>query len=123
MRIKAHIWISAYIRRLGAEFIPAVVARKGDADAGAIYIKIATLDGNARVLRPAIAGWDGAATDRSWSLAFKGESVEDRKADDYLARQAELRVIYGLVSSCCKTPITSNSITTFSTDYMAELEQ
>jgi hypothetical protein len=89
MRIKAHIWIGAYIRRLGAEFIPAVVARKGDADAGAIYIKIATLDGNARVLRPAIAGWDAAATDRSWSPVFNGESVEERKADDYLARQAE----------------------------------
>ncbi|HKJ61249.1 MAG TPA: DUF1491 family protein [Hyphomicrobiales bacterium] len=89
MRVRAHIWINAYIRRLGAAFIPAVVARKGDADAGAIFIKIATLDGQARVLRPAIAGWDEAATDRSWSLALNGESVEERKADDYLARQAE----------------------------------
>lgn len=89
MRIKAHIWISAYIRRLGAEFIPVAVTRKGDADAGAIFIKVATLDGHARVLRPAIAGWDEAAAERSWSFAFKGESVEERKADDYLARQAE----------------------------------
>lgn len=89
MRIRAQIWINAYIRRLGAEFIPAVVTRKGDADAGAIFIKVATLDGHAHVLRPAVAGWDGAATERSWSLAFKGESVEERKADDYLARQVE----------------------------------
>lgn len=89
MRIRAHIWIGAYIRRLGMESISAVVARRGDADAGAIYIKIATLDGEARVLRPAIAGWDSAATDRSWSIAFNGESVEERKADEFLARQAE----------------------------------
>lgn len=89
MRIKAQIWINAYIRRLGAQFIPAVVTRKGDADAGAIFIKVATLDGQARVLRPAIAGWDSAATERSWTLAFDGENVEERKADDYLARQAE----------------------------------
>ena len=89
MRIKAQIWINAYIRRLGAECIPAVVTRKGDADAGAIFIKVATLDGRALILRPAIAGLDGAAADRSWSLAFNGESVEESKADDFLARQAE----------------------------------
>lgn len=89
MRIKSQIWVNTYIRRLGVEFIPAVVSRKGDADAGAIFIKVATLDGQALVLRPAVAGWEGAEIERSWSLAFNGESVEERKADDYLARQAE----------------------------------
>ncbi|MBX2804740.1 MAG: DUF1491 family protein [Hyphomicrobiales bacterium] len=89
MRVKAQIWISAYIRRLGSEFIPAVIARKGDPDAGAIYIKIATLDGQARILRPAMAGLHDAATDRSWSMAFEGNSVDERQADEYLARQTK----------------------------------
>lgn len=89
MRIKAQIWISAYIRQLGTQFIPAVVVRKGDVDAGAIFIKINTLDGQASVLRPAIAGYGEAASGRSWSFALDGRSVAEQDADAYLSRQAE----------------------------------
>lgn len=89
MRIKADIWVSAYIRRLGVAFVPAMVVRRGDANAGAIFIKINTLDGRAQVLRPAIAGMDEAANERSWSHAFAEEGIEEAAADAYLARQAE----------------------------------
>ena len=88
MRIKAGIWVSAYLRRLNAMAVPALVVRRGDADAGAIYIKINTLDGFARLLRPAMAVKEGSEDERFWSLAFAAPRAEP-EVDLYLARQRE----------------------------------
>jgi len=88
MRLKASIWVSAYIRRLGASAVPAVVARRGDADAGAIFIKINRLDGTASVFRPAIAMLEDPA-ERRWTPALKTDAAAESDADAYLARQAE----------------------------------
>ena len=88
MRLKAGIWVSAYLRRLGAMAVPALVVRRGDGDAGAIYIKINHLDGTVQVLRPASAGGELAAEERHWSAAFKAPRTE-QEADLWLARQRE----------------------------------
>ena len=52
MRLKSHIWVSAYLRRLNGAFISAALVRRGDSDAGAIYIKVARLDGSCQVYAP-----------------------------------------------------------------------
>ena len=88
MRIKAGIWVSAYVRRVNAMAVTATVARRGDGDAGAIFIKLNTLDGSAQVLRPASSGVEGAEDERFWSPAFK-EPRAEADADAYLARQRE----------------------------------
>jgi hypothetical protein len=88
MRIKAAIWVGAYVRRINAMAVSAMVGRKGDADAGSIYIKINTLDGFAQVLRPAAAGVDAAAEERFWEPAFKQPRSEP-DADAYLLRQRD----------------------------------
>lgn len=88
MRIKAGIWVSAYLRRVNALAVPALVARRGDADAGAIFIKLNTLDGFAQVLRPAATGIEDAADERFWTLAFKAPRPET-EVDAYLLRQRE----------------------------------
>jgi hypothetical protein len=88
--LKASIWIAAYVRRLNAmPPIAAYVLRSGDADAGAIFIKVNTLDGHVRVLRPAYSGLDTASDERSWMDAFPGERISEADAMGYLARQAE----------------------------------
>jgi len=89
VRLKASIWVSAYIRQLGAVPIPAMVARRGDPDAGAIFIKVNTLDGSARVLRPALSMLDEEAGQRRWTDAFQRSSASEGDADAYLARQAD----------------------------------
>lgn len=89
MRLKAGIWISAYIRQLSAMTIPVAVTRRGDPDAGAIFVKINTLDGFAQVLRPAASGLPGTDSERRWSRALPAERTEESAADAYLARQAE----------------------------------
>jgi hypothetical protein len=88
LRLKATIWVSAYLRRLNALAIPAVIVRRGDADAGAIFIKISSLDGFAQVLRPAATGFADSDTDRFWTIAMPAGATEERAADAYLARQA-----------------------------------
>lgn len=88
MRIKAGIWVSAYLRRLNAMAVPAVVARRGDAEAGAVFIKVNTLDGAAQVFRPAASGAEGTEDERLFAPAFSAPRG-DREAEAYLARQRE----------------------------------
>ncbi len=88
MRLKAGIWVGAYLRKLNALAVTAVVARRGDGDAGAIFVKVASLDGFALVLRPAATGLAGTEDERFWSLAFPEGRLEETKADAYLTRQA-----------------------------------
>jgi hypothetical protein len=88
LRLKASIWVNAYIRRLGAVPIPAMVVKRGDSDAGAIFIKINRLDGSAQVLRPAFSTPD-ADGDRAWTYALASEMPKEPAADAYLARQAD----------------------------------
>jgi hypothetical protein len=87
LRLKAGLWVGAYLRQLSAVAIPVAVTRRGDPDAGAIFVKINTLDGFALVLRPAASGLPGADTDRRWSPALPGGRLEEKTADAYLARQ------------------------------------
>lgn len=95
MRLKSHIWVSAYLRRLSGAFIPGVVVRRGDADAGAIYIKISHLDGTCQVLAPLSAHLaQGMSEDafiledgRMWQPIYT-PTANEIDADAYLKKQA-----------------------------------
>lgn len=95
MRLKSHIWVSAYLRRLDGAFIPGVVVRRGDADAGAIYIKLSKLDGHCQVLAPLSAHLAEGRPENSllledgrmWQAIYPSPAAES-VADAYLERQA-----------------------------------
>lgn len=89
MRLKADIWVKAYLRRCQIEGAHAVLERRGDADAGAIYIKISRLDGTASLFGPAPAGLDVEREDRQWVPALATEAAAESECDQFLARQAE----------------------------------
>jgi hypothetical protein len=89
MRLKAEIWVKAYLRRCQVEGADAVLVRRGDSDAGAIYIKISRLDGTASLYGPAPAGLDEAREDRRWQACLKREPASESDADTYLARQID----------------------------------
>jgi hypothetical protein len=95
MRLKSHIWVSAYLRRLNSSFISAALVRRGDSDAGAIYIKVSRLDGTCQVYAPlsaymveAMPG-DALILDegRAWQPVYAPHAAE-ADADNYLAKQA-----------------------------------
>jgi hypothetical protein len=89
MRLKAEIWVKAYLRRCHVEGADAVLVRRGDGDAGAIYIKVSRLDGTATLYGPAPAGLDEAREDRRWQSCLTSEPTSESDADAYLARQIE----------------------------------
>jgi len=88
MRLKSEIWVKAYLRRIAGEGAFAVVVRRGNDEAGAIYIKQSKLDGTATIFSPAPAGFDAVAVERQWIAYFGDKSVSEAEADEYLAQQA-----------------------------------
>jgi len=95
MRLKSHIWVSAYLRRLNSVFISAALVHRGDSDAGAIYIKVAHLDGSCQVYAPLSAHLAGEMPGdallldegRAWQPIYSPDAPE-AEADAYLSRQA-----------------------------------
>ncbi len=53
MRLKSSIWVAAYLRRCQTAGIFGVVRRRGAEEAGAVFVKVALLDGNAMLYAPA----------------------------------------------------------------------
>ena len=88
MRLKSEIWVKAYLRRAAVAGSPGVVVRRGDADAGVIFVKIARLDGHADLYGPAPAGLDSSDGERQWVL--QAESATEADIDVRLATEARL---------------------------------
>jgi len=89
MRLKSEIWVKAYLRRCAHEGVDAVLVRRGDADAGAIYIKVARLDGTAELFGPALASLDAAREDQRWQSCLASVMAPEAEVDVYLGRQIE----------------------------------
>lgn len=53
VRLKAKIWVDALLRRAQIAGASAYIIHKGDPDAGVPYVKVSTLDGQARLYSPA----------------------------------------------------------------------
>jgi hypothetical protein len=53
MRLKSSIWVAAYLRRCQTEGVFGAVRRRGAEEAGAVFVKVALLDGKAILYVPA----------------------------------------------------------------------
>src|SRR6187455_2492772 len=84
MRLKSNIWVSAYLRRCQTVGIFGAVRRRGAEEAGAVFVKVSLLDGNAMLYAPApqTAYDDGRPVDRFFVPAaaqpMPEQAVEDR---------------------------------------------
>jgi hypothetical protein len=89
MRLKSGIWVAAYIRRCQAEGAQAILRRRGADEAGAIFVKVARLDGTADVYGPApqTAFDDARPSDRLFVRGLKTQPATEADAEAYLARQ------------------------------------
>jgi len=88
MRLKSELWIKAYLRLCRVNDAPAFVTRRGQADGGAIYIKVNRLNGHADLYAPAPAGFD-TGTDRLWAIDPSHRETIHQDIEVYLARQLE----------------------------------
>jgi hypothetical protein len=80
-RLTSDLWVSAYLARLRFANIPAYLSARGDATAGAILVKLATLDGQAQAFQ---RSYDLNADRRVWVTLAQGAEAE---VDALLARQ------------------------------------
>lgn len=81
IRLTADMWVSAYLARLRLADIPAYVIAKGDLTAGAVIVKLNTLDGKATAFSRT---YDMLEDRRRWDVLAEGE---ERVVDEALQRQ------------------------------------
>ena len=72
MRLTAEIWVSAYLTRLRLIEIPAFIVKRGDNTAGAVLVKLNTLDGSACCYQ---RSFDLMTGDRKWMVLVEGEEA------------------------------------------------
>lgn len=81
-RLTSEFWVKAYLTRLRVQNIPAFVTAKGDATAGAIMVKLNTLDGQAQAFQ---RSYD-AEGNRIWITLSEGLDMDVEEA---LAKQRQ----------------------------------
>ncbi len=81
-RLTSGFWVAAYLARLRLASIPAYVAR-GDETAGAVVVKVATLDGRAQAFR---RQFDLARDAQVWVMLAEGAEAD---VDALLARERQ----------------------------------
>jgi hypothetical protein len=79
--LTADIWVSAYLTRLRLAAIPAFVVARGDATAGAVMVKLNTLDGRACCYQ---RSFDLMTGDRTWVVLAEGT---EHDVDQSIQRQ------------------------------------
>jgi len=87
MRVVSSFWVGAYVRRVNATGAFAAIARRGAAEAGAIFVKVARLDGTADLYAPAPQSVfdEGRAYDRRFERVL--EAAEDAAVEARLKRE------------------------------------
>jgi hypothetical protein len=70
LKLTADIWVSAYLTRLRLIEIPAFIVQRGDGTAGAVLIKLNTLDGLACCYQRSFDLMTGA---RKWIVLSEGD--------------------------------------------------
>lgn len=90
-RLASGLWVQAYLARLRLAAIPAYLARRGDATAGTVVVKLATLDGQARAF---VRRWDMASDSRLWQVLAEGdEGAVDAMLQREVVRDRDLWLV------------------------------
>ncbi len=90
-RLASGIWVAAYLTRLRLADIPVYVTARGDDTAGAVVVKLATLDGQAQAFQ---RSFDLEAGRRVWvTLAAGAESEVDAVLHRQRSRDPDLWII------------------------------
>ncbi|MBI3698874.1 MAG: DUF1491 family protein [Afipia sp.] len=88
MRLKSSIWVAGYLRRCQSAGIFGVVRRRGAEEAGAVFVKIALMDGNALLFVPAPqSSYDDSRPVERVFTQSPPQAVEEKKVDERLAKE------------------------------------
>ena len=84
-RLKSEVRVQAWIRRCSAIGLMTTVVRRGDADAGALFLKINHFGGGCEVF----SGVTSPTGAPAWMRVIGQDAVPEKEADAYLSRQAK----------------------------------
>jgi hypothetical protein len=88
MRLKSSIWVAAYLRRCQTEGVFGAVRRRGAEEAGAVFVKLALLDGNAMLYAPAPqTAYDDSRPIERVFAASSSQPVPEQVVEDRLAKE------------------------------------
>ena len=80
-RLTSEIWVAAYLTRCRLATIPAFIVKKGDQTAGAVIVKLNTLDGQAVCYQ---RSFDLMSGERRWIVLAEGDEAD---VDSSIAKQ------------------------------------
>lgn len=88
MRLKSSIWVSAYLRRCQGEGVFGAVRRRGAEEAGAVFVKVALLDGNAMLFAPAPqTAYDNSRPVERVFAPISKQPVPEQSVEERLAKE------------------------------------
>lgn len=88
MRLKSAIWVAAYLRRCQINGMFGAVRRHGADEAGAVFVKVALLDGTALLFAPApqTAYEDSRPVERVF-VSTSPQPIAEHEVEERLARE------------------------------------
>jgi len=88
VRLRADLWVAAYIRTRNLTDAWAVLRRRGAPEAGAIFIKLDLLDGSVALFGPAPQSeMDDASSERRFTRLHREEYLDAAAAEARLQRE------------------------------------
>jgi len=88
MRLKTNIWVAAYLRRCQGAGVFGVVRRRGAEEAGAVFVKVALMDGNAMLFTPAPQTvYDDVRPIDRFFVPVSPQPVPEASVEERLARE------------------------------------
>jgi hypothetical protein len=95
-RLKSGVLVSAALRHANKVLIDCVLARRGDADAGAIFVHIDALDGRHKLLARSL-NFDG---EYKWHIITETEWVDSESASTRLAAEMNMDQDAFIIAVC-----------------------
>jgi hypothetical protein len=87
MRLRTEIWVSAFLRACTQHDGMALVAARGQRDAGMVFVTVPVEAGNVRVFGPPPAGLADSPYQQALEPVFDPPDVTPLKAREYLDQQ------------------------------------
>src|SRR6202051_2853823 len=100
MRLKSSIWVAAYLRRCQTAGVFGAVRRRGAEEAGAVFVKVALLDGNAMLYIPAPQTvYDDSRTIERFFMPTSKDPVPESSVEGRLAKEIRFDPDAGIVET------------------------
>lgn len=88
MRLRTDIWVAGYLRRVMSAGGFVVVRKKGAPEAGAVFIRIDTLDGANRLFGPAPQSMLEAGGERRFVRLHEPDSIDGVAVESRLTKES-----------------------------------